>query len=232
MPLALFGLVLAVVVMLLFGGTQMDRGLLILVAQVDAPHVKSTAAAVAWVSQPLPLLILTAAAAAGLLLRQAWRRALLLAAVVAAGWAVIALMQQATAALRPGLEERVLASQGAAGFPDGDVARATLVLIALPLLLAVTRPARPLLGTAGAFLALAIGWSRILLGLTWPSDVVAGWGVALLCVVLTLRLAGYDIGDGTPRRLSSDALGEESLTDDPRARTARGAEGRDLIERQ
>ena len=94
-------------------------------------------------------------------------------------------------------------TQGAGGFLDGETARATLVLLALPLLLSATRPTRSILGTIGAFLALSVGWSRILLGESWPSDVIAGWGFALLWVMPPLRLAGFDIGDGAPRTRSA-----------------------------
>jgi undecaprenyl-diphosphatase len=43
---------------------------------------------------------------------------------------------------------------------------------------------------AGAILlSLAIGTSRVMLGVHWPSDVIGGWAFGTLWVLLTLRPA-------------------------------------------
>jgi len=36
-------------------------------------------------------------------------------------------------------------------------------------------------------LSLLIGWSRVALGVHWPSDVIGGWAFGLLWVLLTLK---------------------------------------------
>ncbi len=77
---------------------------------------------------------------------------------------------------------------GDPSFPSGHAAVAAVVYLTLGLLLARTLPKRSLkvyvVGLA-VLLTLAVGTSRVYLGLHWPSDVVAGWtlgGVwALLC---------------------------------------------------
>jgi undecaprenyl-diphosphatase len=38
------------------------------------------------------------------------------------------------------------------------------------------------------FAALFIGWTRVALGVHWPSDVMAGWGIGLVWVGLALSL--------------------------------------------
>ena len=73
-------------------------------------------------------------------------------------------------------------------FPSGHAALAAVVYLTLGLLLARTLPKRRLkvyVVALAAGLALAVGTSRIYLGMHWPSDVLAGWtlgGVwALVC---------------------------------------------------
>jgi membrane-associated phospholipid phosphatase len=198
MPFVLAGLALAWLVTLLFGGTEMDRGLLLLASRLDAPHFKAAAGIFGQLAEPFPLLLIAAAGLACLLVRRAWHDALLLGGLVLAGRVVCALLQIWTAGIRPQLEERVLASQSGA-FPSSAAANATITLLALAFLLTRTRPARPVALSAAAFTSLGIGLTQLLRGETWPSDVIGGWAFGLLWVLLPLRLAGHDVGDGTAR---------------------------------
>jgi undecaprenyl-diphosphatase len=52
-----------------------------------------------------------------------------------------------------------------------------------------TRWQRPAV-VGAVLLSLAIGTSRVMLGVHWPSDVIGGWTFGMLWVLLTLRLAG------------------------------------------
>ena len=77
---------------------------------------------------------------------------------------------------------------GDPSFPSGHAALSAVVYLTLGLLMARTLPKRSLkiyvVGLA-IFLALAVGTSRVYLGVHWPSDVLAGWALggmwALVC---------------------------------------------------
>ncbi|MGO8725996.1 MAG: phosphatase PAP2 family protein [Streptosporangiaceae bacterium] len=70
---------------------------------------------------------------------------------------------------------------GAAGgpsFPSGHSTASTLFALACGWALASRVPGRwpcRAVWTAAAVYAAAVGWSRIWLGVHWPTDVVAGW---------------------------------------------------------
>lgn len=74
-------------------------------------------------------------------------------------------------------------------FPSGHttVATAGYVALALAVAVLVNSPlVRALVVGTGAGLALAIGWTRVELGVHWPTDVLAGWalGTAAACAAL------------------------------------------------
>jgi undecaprenyl-diphosphatase len=204
MPGIIAGLILSFLVMLLFGGTELDRSLLLLAGQIDAPRLKEAAAMVASAATPLPLLGATAAGIAYLLVRRDWPRALLLGGMVAGGFVLVAVLQGTTAGLRPSAGERLTPTQDA-GFPSGHAAWATSALVGIAFLVSRHRPARPLALGFAAWAALTVGVARILTGGNWPSDVIGGWSFGLAWTLLLLRLAGEDLGDGTasPLRHSS-----------------------------
>ncbi|WBO22419.1 phosphatase PAP2 family protein [Sphingomonas abietis] len=82
---------------------------------------------------------------------------------------------------RPPLADR-LESVTSWSFPSSHSAGTMMTCIALAALW--RRPA----GWWGAcLLAAAVGWSRIALGVHWPSDVLAGWGFGLLWIGAALR---------------------------------------------
>ena len=190
MYLALAGLVLAWAAMLLFGGLEFDRGLLILAYTGRDPNVTEAARWLTELGGFAVLLPVTALGAAWLLWRRDWRNALLLVAVTLSGRLLVELQKDWTARLRPDANEHLVAAQSLA-FPSGHAANATLVWLGLALLLPMSDRARPFAIWGAVWLALAIGASRVLLGVHWPSDVIAGWSFGLVWLLLLLRLAGH-----------------------------------------
>ena len=196
MPMALAGLALAWAAMLLFGGMEFDRGLLLVAYAGRDPTITEVAR---WLTELGGFTVLIAATAAGagwLLWRRDWRSALLLIAITLSGRLLVALQKDWTARLRPEANEHLVAAQSLA-FPSGHAANATLVWLGLALLLPRSDRVRAFAIWGAVWLALAVGASRVMLGVHWPSDVIAGWSFGLFWLLLLMRLAGHGAAEGT-----------------------------------
>ena len=199
MPFVLFALVVAWTVMLLFGGMDLDRGLLMILYAGDRmPAIAAAARVLTEVGGVRVLAPLTVAGAALLIVQRRFRSAALLLGLTLSGRALVELQKAQTARLRPVAHEHLVEVQSLA-FPSGHAANSTMVFLSLAFLLTSTFPRRALAVWAAVWLAVLIGASRIVLGVHWPTDVIAGWAFGLFWTLLLLRLAGHDLGDGTPR---------------------------------
>ena len=236
MPFVLFSLVVAWTVMLLFGGMDLDRALLDLLHADDKPaEVASIAHLLTELGGVAVLVPLTVAGAALLLYRRQYRSAALLLGLTLSGRLLVALQKAQTARLRPDDHEQLVDVQSFA-FPSGHSANSTMVYLSLAFLLTARRPHRSLAIWGAVWLTVLIGASRVVLGVHWPTDVIAGWAFGLFWTLLLLRLSGHDIGDGTPRALRhSSPRRSEDMTDRDdrgadRAETARSTDDSGLIE--
>lgn len=200
MPVVLVGLILSFLVMLLFGGTEFDRGLLVLFSGGDVPRLKQAAAITSATADLTPLLLVALTGAGACFLRSRWREGLLLLAVALLGRLLVEGIEAITDDVRPSVDERLLPSQQST-FPSGHAANATMTALALAFLLTRHYPARAVALCVGAAFALLVGAARLVLGASWPSDVIGGWALGLFWVLLVLRLAREDLGDGTARPL-------------------------------
>ncbi|HYJ29733.1 MAG TPA: phosphatase PAP2 family protein [Allosphingosinicella sp.] len=199
MPAVLFALVVAWTVMLLFGGMDLDRGLLAFFYAGDRPPELTVAARILTELGGYRVLIPLAIAGAILLLvRRRYRSAALLLAITLGGRVLVELQKMQTARLRPVAHEHLVEVQ-TLSFPSGHAANSTMVYLSLALLLTTGYPRRAIAVWSAVWLAILIGASRLVLGVHWPSDVIAGWAFGLAWTLLLLRLAGHDLGDGTPR---------------------------------
>ena len=90
--------------------------------------------------------------------------------------------------VRPDLWLRVAVS--GESFPSGHSLASTVIYGLLAYTLARRWPAHTMLvGTIAAFVVAAIAFSRLYLGVHWPSDVVAGVAIGYLCLTATILYA-------------------------------------------
>ena len=95
-----------------------------------------------------------------------------------------------------------LVEVNSASFPSGHAMHSAIIYLTLGALLAGTQKGRGvkiyLIGAA-ILLTLSIGFSRVYLGVHWPSDVIAGWSVgaawAIACSLLAYFLRRSDTID-------------------------------------
>ena len=200
MPLVLFALAVAWMVMLLFGGLDLDRALLLFFYAGEQPEIARAARILTEFGGYLVLMPLSAAGALWLAWKRRFRSAVLLLAVTITGRLLVELQKVQMGRVRPH-ENSHLVDVHSLSFPSGHAANSAMVYISLALLLTAHWPRRAIALWAAAWLSILIGTSRIVLGVHWPSDVIAGWAFGLFWTLLLLRLSGYDLGDGTPRPL-------------------------------
>jgi undecaprenyl-diphosphatase len=142
-----------------------------------------------------PFLTLLTVATAGFLFA-AHKRAMALFVILAIAGGGLAgnLLKWIFVRARPDLVPH-LVSVDSASFPSAHAMNSAVTFLTLGVLLSRTQKDRRLkaylMGTA-IVLTLMVGFSRVYLGVHWPTDVVAGWAVgaawAILCSLLAARL--------------------------------------------
>ena len=150
--------------------------------------------------------LLALGAVLALLFLRLRREAVLLAFTVAGGWLVNSLLKGAIGRDRPEIVPHLI-SAGGDSFPSGHSFNSAVVFIAMALAFATLSSREPVrLTIIGAAIAvsLAVAWSRVWLGVHFPTDVIAGWlggaGWAFLACALLQRSA----------RATSNAMASES----------------------
>jgi undecaprenyl-diphosphatase len=125
--------------------------------------------------------------------------ALVIAAVCAAAGKLVVDRNRPPASLH-------LVAESDASFPSGHATNTTAVLLTLALVAAVYVLRRPLARAAcvaaALLIATVVGVSRLVLGVHWPTDVIAGWalgGAVALAVTLAVSVAvRLEPGDPAP----------------------------------
>jgi len=140
------------------------------------------------------LTLLTIAAAGFLLASRKWGMAVFVVIAIAGGGLVGNFLKWIFVRARPDLVPH-LVSVDSASFPSGHAMNSAVTFLTLGVLLSRTQKERRLkaylMGVA-LFLTLIVGFSRVYLGVHWPTDVIAGWAVgaawAILCSLVAARL--------------------------------------------
>jgi len=114
------------------------------------------------------------------------RMALVLFVGNSLGRLLVELQKYELGRVRPDLNPH-LVSVTSLSFPSAHSANAVMTYVAMALLL----PAKPRLPwvIGAAVLAFLIGLSRVMLGVHWPSDVIAGWSFGLLWTMAMVAAA-------------------------------------------
>ncbi|MFC0203008.1 phosphatase PAP2 family protein [Novosphingobium soli] len=154
-------------------------------------------------------------AVAALLFLRLRREAALFALTVVTAWLVNSSLKALAGRERPQIVPH-LAEAGGYSFPSGHSFNAAVVYLAMALAFAAMSRRHAVRWTiVGAALAasLAIAWSRVWLGVHWPTDVIAGWlggaGWAFLASALLYRPAR------ATEELAQAITGEDSLPPAP-----------------
>ncbi|MFD9339630.1 phosphatase PAP2 family protein [Streptomyces sp. NPDC060028] len=166
---------------------------------------------------PLTMRLLVAALVVWLLVRGAVRLALWAAVTATAGGLLGLLVKNAVERARPHLPQPVAQAPGFS-FPSGHAMTATTscAVLLLALLPVVPRACRPLAWVLAAVSVVGVGYTRVVLGVHWVSDVVGGWLLGLAVVTATtLAFEAWRADVGRTRTTPAQGLEPEILADRP-----------------
>ena len=168
------------------------------------PWVTRVMEDVSWMGGTTGLLLAATAAVGVLVVRRCVRAAALVALSLAGAQALDSLLKVEFARPRPSFAHPVVAQAHGYSFPSGH-ATASMALYGALAYLAMTSARAGVIRTAcsvGALILVGmIGFSRVYLGEHFPSDVIAGWCVALAwlsILVLVLFPGPRERGRGRP----------------------------------
>ncbi len=190
MPFALAGLVLVWGAMLLLGGSGADRDLLLLGYAGDQSVLTPAARWLTELGGATLLFPATLVGALWLVWRKGWHSAALLVAIPVTGRLLVELQKIAVGRARPDFNEHLVATSNLS-FPSGHAANSLMVWLTLALLLPCTAKGRMIAVCFALAMTFAIGVTRVMLGVHWPSDLVGGWAFGLAWTLLMMRLSGY-----------------------------------------
>ncbi|MDZ8023273.1 MAG: phosphatase PAP2 family protein [Nostoc sp. DedQUE01] len=176
LPLQVFE-ILAVKVWENGDGFPWDVPTLLAVHSTQNPQLDVLAVMLARIGSPWTSSVIAAAIALILLLQKRWR-SLAYVLTISAGSVIISRTgKELMHRVRPHLWDSI-APELSFAFPSGH-AIASITLVAILLILSWATPWRRLVFIFGSLYVIAIAWCRVYLGVHFPSDILAGWMVAL-----------------------------------------------------
>ena len=135
------------------------------------------------------LLVIAAAGTLWLIWKRGWRQALLYAAIVLSCRLLVETGKLLFDRARPDPQGHLTAVHSMA-FPSGHSANSMAVLLAFALLAFPAERQRRAAAALAVLLSMAIGLTRPILGVHWPTDVVGGWALGAGWTLALARLAG------------------------------------------
>jgi undecaprenyl-diphosphatase len=160
------------------------------IRQLDAPLLDAIIAAITHAGGRPVVALAIAVTAAFAARRRYWRAVWVLIATGLAAWLLNALLKLLFARERPALQTLIPLPESYS-FPSGHAMSALAVYGAIAVVVIALAPrARAAVLAVTVLLVLAIGLSRLYLGVHWPLDVLAGFAAAvplLVAAVLLLR---------------------------------------------
>lgn len=140
------------------------------------------------------------AAAVWLLATGHRRSALLLLGITLVGRALVEAMKIGVHRTRPEATDHLVPVYSLS-FPSAHAANSMILWLTLALLLP-ERKWRPAAVTAALLISFAVGVSRPMLGVHWPSDVIGGWAFGAAWVLAMIHLTGRWPAPRRPRQES------------------------------
>ena len=173
--------------MLLLGAGEGDRAILLAFYAGDEPWLALAALGFTYLGNWPTVVVVTLIGAVWLLYRGKRRSALVLLVASFSGRLLVILEKAYFARLRPE-EDLRLAEVHYQSFPSGHAANSMIVYLSIALLAFDDPEHRRWAVAVALLLSFLIGVSRPMLGVHWPSDVVAGWSFGLFWTLLVLGL--------------------------------------------
>jgi len=174
--------------MLLLGTRPLDRELLFLLYAGGHPVLIAAARFFTLLGQPPVLITLGFIAAAWLWWRHWPGYAVAVLVVTLAGRGLAEVQKFTVERSRPMIVPH-LVNEHTPSFPSGHATSSMIVYFTLALVLSPDDRRARLAVTAAIALSFLIGISRLMLGVHWPSDVIAGWSFGAFWVLAILPLA-------------------------------------------
>ena len=158
-------------------GFPWDVPILLAVHSTANPQLDVLAVTLAIIGQPWMAIPILGAIALILLLQKRWRSLAYLLTVSAGSVIINRTAKELMHRVRPQLWQSI-APESSFAFPSGH-AMASITVVAILIFLTWDSSRRWLALIFGSLYIIAIGWCRLYLGVHFPSDVLAGWMVAL-----------------------------------------------------
>jgi membrane-associated phospholipid phosphatase len=150
-----------------------ERRVLIQMHDASGTTLDRVAQATNDITNLTPLVVVAAGVLVALLVMRRWREAAYFLAAVAVVWSVNPVLKEIVRRTRPELWP-LPESVSQYGFPSGHAANTAALIGGLVMILR-TRRARVIGAAVGAVVLVIVGLSQLILGLHYPSDLVAGW---------------------------------------------------------